>query len=493
MYRAAMFRLPIFVVCAWLVGAACKGHPPDQTEHKNPPVVAAPAEDFCKKAEPDGPLSWIADDYASALACAKQKKVPLVIDLWAPWCHTCLSMQTTVFQDPSFKDEQKRFVFAKLDTDRESNAAPLEKLAISAWPTFYVVNSTDETVLARFVGAATVSQFHDMLDAGLRMTHTNNDEASQHQAAAERALAVKDLAKAETELTLALDKAHPAWLLRPNVLNSLVLTKLGRKDYAGCVDLANKYMDEVGNSAVTSDFLTTAAECNDKLTDPAAQKAFRQAAVKRWQRLLAESTVMSVDDRSDAMASMREAMDALGDKANAKKTAEAQRALLDDAAAKAPTPFAAMTYNWPRSEVYTYLGKPLDLVPALEKSAADLPKEYDPPARLGGLYFKAKRYDDAAKWTDKALAMVYGPRKGRLLGLRADIAAAQGDQVAEKKYREEAVKLFEGLPKGQESPELLEHAKEALANVGTGSGTGSGSGSGKRTGAGAGSASATHT
>ena len=459
------------VVCALVLASACKGHPPKPTEETKPPPPSAPAEDSCKKAEVDGPLSWFADDYASAMACAKQKKTPLVIDLWAPWCHTCLSMQTTVFQDPSFKDEMKRFVFLKLDTDRDANAAALEKLAISAWPTFYVISSTDETVLGRFVGAATVSQFHDMLDASLRMLHTNNDEASQHQAAGERALAVKDLAKAETELTAALAAAKPAWLLRPNVLNSLVLTKYKREDYAGCVELATKYMDEVGNSAVTSDFLGTGASCAEKLTDPAAQKAFRQAAIKRWQRLLDESKVMSIDDRSDAMASMREAMDAIGDKANAKKTAEAQRALLDDAAAKAPTPLAAMTYNWPRAEVYVYLGRPLDLVPALEKSAADLPKEYDPPARLGWLYFQAKKYDDAAKWTDKALAMVYGPRKGRLLGLRADIAAAQGDQATEKKYREDTVKLFEGLPKGQESPEALAHAKDQLAKVGTGSGS----------------------
>jgi len=467
-----MFRL---VLCSLVLGAACKGHPPKQADDKKPPVVAKPSEDFCKKAEADGPLAWIADDYASALACAKQKKAPLVIDLWAPWCHTCLSMQTTVFQDPSFKDEQKRFVFAKLDTDRDANAPALEKLAISAWPTFYMISSTDETVLARFVGAAGVSQFHDFLDNGMRMMHTNNDDASQHLAAAERALAVKDLAKAETELNAAIDKSHPAWLMRPNVLNSLVLTKLKRDDFTGCVDLANKYIDEIGNSAVTSDFLTTAASCADKLTDPAAQKAYRQAAVKRWQRLLEESKVMSVDDRSDAMASMREAMVALGDKANAKKTAEAQRALLDDAAAKAPTPLAAMTYNWPRAEVYVYLGKPLDLVPALEKSAADLPKEYDPPARLGWLYFQAKKYDDAAKWTDQALAMVYGPRKGRVLSLRADIAAAQGDPAAEKKYRQDAVTLYEGLPKGQAAPEALAKAKEALAKAGSGSGAGSGS------------------
>jgi hypothetical protein len=170
------------------------------------------------------------------------------------------------------------------------------------------------------------------------------------------------------------------------------------------------------------------------------------------------------------MASLRETMDALGDKAGAKAIATQQAKLLDDTAAKAPTPLAAMTYNWPRAEVYVYLGKPLDLVPALEKSASDLPKEYDPPARLAWLYWKAKQPADAATWADKALALAYGPRKARLYGMRADIAAAAGDKAAEKSFREQAVKQYESLPKGQENPDGLAAAKAALAATnGTGS------------------------
>ncbi len=122
-----------------------------------------------------------------------------------------------------------------------------------------------------------------------------------------------------------------------------------------------------------------------------------------------------------------------------------------------------MTYNWPRAEVYVYLGKPLDLVPALERSANDLPKEYDPPARLGWVYFKAGKLPEAATWIDKALALAYGPRKARLLGLRADIAAAAGDKTAERTFREQAVAQYEGLPKGEENPDALAAAKAALA------------------------------
>ena len=167
------------------------------------------------------------------------------------------------------------------------------------------------------------------------------------------------------------------------------------------------------------------------------------------------------------MASLRETLDALGKKAEAKQIAEAQRALLDETAAKAPTPLAAMTYNWPRAEVYVYLGKPLDLAPDLEKNAKALPEEYDPRARLGWIYYKAGKLPEAAQWTDKALELVYGPRKGRLLTQRADIAAAAGDKKTEVILRADAVQLYEGLPAGQQAPEALAKAKQALADVGS--------------------------
>jgi thiol-disulfide isomerase/thioredoxin len=403
----------------------------------------------CDKAKPEGPLAWIADDYPSALACAKARQVPIVIDLWAPWCHTCLSMQSTVFQDASFGKDRDHFVFLALDTDREVNAPALAKLSISAWPTFYVLGP-DETVQARWIGAANVEQFHQFLSG----------QRDPHQLAAERALAVKDYATAETELTAALPGK------RPEVLNALILTKWKRQDAVGCMVFAMQHVDEVGNSSLLSDFLGTAMACADARAkeDPVTVAALRERAVGAWQGLLADpKSAMSVDDRSDAMASLRETLEALGKKDDAHAIAEQQRALLDDAAAKATTPMAAMTYNWQRADVYVYLGRPLDLVPALEKSAKDLPDEYDPRARLGWVYWKAGKLDDAARWTDQALAMVYGPRKGRLLAQRAEIAKEAQDWTAERRYREDAVKLWESLPPSQQSPDALAKAKAALA------------------------------
>jgi tetratricopeptide (TPR) repeat protein len=239
------------------------------------------------------------------------------------------------------------------------------------------------------------------------------------------------------------------------------------KDFAGCLQLAETE-DPPGNAASVSDFLVSAMTCAEERAKDEAPRVtkLRERAVARWQKLLDDPAApLSVDDRSDAMASLRETLVALDKAAEAKTIAEKQRALLDDTAAKAATPMAAMTYNWPRAEVYVYLGRPLELVPALEKSAKDLPAEYDPRARLGWIYLKAGKYDEAAKWTDESLKLVYGPRKTRVLAQRAEIAAKQGDKAGERRYREDIVTTLEALPPTQTTPDAIAKAKQAVADL----------------------------
>ena len=455
-----------------LLACACKNSGSARSQPTPAPATApaaradAEAAAACPKTKPEGPLAWIDDDYPGALACARARHVPLVVDLWAPWCHTCLSMQDTVLQDPSFGADRDRFVFLALDTDKDVNAPALAKLAISAWPTFYVVDSAKEQVLARWIGAASLAQFHQLIDLGARGEAGGGAAADAHLLGANRALALRDLTTANQELEAALAAAPVAWVGRPELLGTLILTKARLGDLAGCLAVAEKYLDQTGDAAVASDFLGTAMSCADGRAEaePARVKALRERAVKRWQELLATSpSALSIDDRCDAMASLRDALDALGRHDEAKALAEKERALLDDAAGKAKDPLAASTYNWPRAEVYVYLKRGLDLVPALEKSVQDLPNDYDPRSRLAWVYWQSGKQDLAAKWMDEALAMVYGPRKGHLLEQRADIAAAAGDRAAEKTFREQAVKWYQALPPGQQQPEALAQAQAALA------------------------------
>ncbi|HEY5922295.1 MAG TPA: thioredoxin family protein [Kofleriaceae bacterium] len=448
---------------ACVVGLGCKSDKPgDKAAAKQPPVASP-----CAKAETKGPIAWIEDDYPAALACARERKVPLVLDLWAPWCHTCLAMQTTVFMDPSFTNA--KFVFASLDADREVNAAAIGKFAASAMPTFYVIGN-DEAVLARFIGAADTKQFLAFLASGAAAASGGGAVADARYLGGQRALAQRDLTTADEEFTAALAAMPESWPRRDELLNALIMVKGKRNDVVGCFDIADKYMDAAGNNALATNFISYADGCvakADKKPELAARaKAIRDKGIAHLQAILADkSAPLSVDDRAEALGYLRDALDGAGKPDEAKQIAEQLRVLLDDAMAKAPTPLEKMTHLWLRAEVYAYLKRPLDIVADYEALAKQLPKEYDPPARLGWLYLKGGKLDEAAKWTEHALTLVYGPRKARVIAQRAEIAKAAGDKATERSYREQAVKQWESLPAGQQNPDALATAKAALAAV----------------------------
>ena len=451
-----------FALLACLVAVACK-----RTEPADKAAAKPAAKSACAKAETKGPLAWIEDDYAAALACAREKKVPLVLDLWAPWCHTCLSMQTTVFMDPAMAADATKFVFVGLDTDKPENADAVGKFAPSAWPTFYVVG-TDESVLARFIGAASVKQFRDFMASGAQAAAGGGAAADARYLGGQRALAKKDFATANEEFTAALGAMPESWPRRDELLNALVMVKSKVGDTKACLEVGEKYMDAAGANALATNFIEMAVGCADKAAADAALKdraiALRDKAIARWRAILADNAApLSVDDRAEAMGYLRDALEGAGKLDDAKQVGEQLRTLLDDAWAKAKTPEETMTHLWLRCEVYAWLKRPLDLVADVEKLAKQLPKEYDPLARLGWLYWKGGKLTEAATWTEKALGLVYGPRKGRVLAQRAEIAKAAGDKATEKKYREDAVKLWETLPPAQQNADNLEAARRALA------------------------------
>src|SRR4249919_131893 len=80
------------------------------------------------------------EDFDAGMAKAKAEGKAVLVDAWAPWCHTCLSMQNYVLNDPSLASLGERVVLVELDTDKPENAAFQEKYAIKVWPTFFVID-----------------------------------------------------------------------------------------------------------------------------------------------------------------------------------------------------------------------------------------------------------------------------------------------------------------------------------------------------------------
>src|SRR5262249_21876958 len=113
-------------------------------------------------------LPFIEDDYEKALSLARQKKVPIFVEAWAPWGHTCRSMRAFVFTDKALAKHAGQFVWLSIDTEKAKNAAFSKKYPIRAWPSLYVIDPARERIALRWVGGATVPQLEKLFVDGTK-------------------------------------------------------------------------------------------------------------------------------------------------------------------------------------------------------------------------------------------------------------------------------------------------------------------------------------
>ncbi len=94
-------------------------------------LLCAPA--FVDAGEsPGAALPFIEDDYGRAVAEARARRLPILVDAWAPWCHTCRFLRAYVFPDAALKKHAGRFVWLSIDTEKEKNAPFLARYPIEA-------------------------------------------------------------------------------------------------------------------------------------------------------------------------------------------------------------------------------------------------------------------------------------------------------------------------------------------------------------------------
>jgi hypothetical protein len=101
----------------------------------------------------------------------------------------------------------------------------------------------------------------------------------------------------------------------------------------------------------------------------------------------------------------------------------------------------------------------------LEASEKDFPQDYNPPARLAAAYQAMKEWDKAVAASDRALRLVYGPRKLRVLETKADVLKSKGDLPGARRTIEEAVAFAEALPAGQRSDARVAGLKKKLDSL----------------------------
>jgi tetratricopeptide (TPR) repeat protein len=403
------------------------------------PATTAPAE----------PPAFVEDDYPRALGDARTRRLPLVIDAWAPWCHTCLSLKNYVFPDPALRPLADHFVWLSLDTEREVNAPLVSRLGVHALPTLYVLDAATEQPVLAWTGSLTASELASLLadaETSVRQRGTEGQAAASllrgHRASAEG-----KLTEAVAEYRRALSLAPDGWSKRAQVVDALVSRLSDSKDYRACVDTAADEAPRMPPGTFVADVLRAALGCAREAPNRDAQRPALVRLIALGQRVASDpAQSILADDRSDLYDYLIDAVRTLGQDDDVGRLAAAWSVFLETEAARAPTPAARAVFDAHRLLAYKALGQPQRALPMLEQSERDFPGDYNPPARLAVAYLALSRYDEALAAVKRALDRAYGPRRLRLWSLEADIDEAKGDSASAREALRAALSFAKTVP-----------------------------------------------
>ncbi|ATB43962.1 thiol reductase thioredoxin [Cystobacter fuscus] len=445
-------RLPIFCLLAVGVWGCATERSASVSE---PPAAHA-----------SGALPFIENDYPRALAEARERGLPLFVDTWAPWCHTCRSMRAYVFTDAALARHAGRFVWLEVDTDLPSSAAFLEKYPVEFWPTFFILDPKEEKALVRFAGSATVAQLEKLFEDGERAYRGAAQGPEALLARGDALYGEGKSAEAADVLAQALAEAPADWSRRGRALESLLVAQYGAKRHEACARTALAELPKVPPSASWANAAGLGLSCALQVPpETPGAKELTAALEEKGRQALSPELAMPADDRSGVYELLVEARKHVGDEAGAKALAGQWLSFLEGEAARAPTPDARSVFDSHRMSAALVLDDPMRAVPTIEQSERDLPNDYNPPARLANLYRRLNRLDDALAASTRALAKVQGGRRLRVLSERAEIHLARGERDEAARTLEDALAYAKSLSSVQASPRTVASLEKKLAEV----------------------------
>jgi thioredoxin 2 len=127
---------------------------------KNRVPAAATGRPRCANCH--NPLPWLAEaDDASFAERVDQAQLPVLVDLWAPWCGPCRAVSPAL--ENLARDRAGRIKLVKINVDESPVTAG--RFGVQGIPTLLVLDKG--TVVARQTGAAPESALRDWLDKAL--------------------------------------------------------------------------------------------------------------------------------------------------------------------------------------------------------------------------------------------------------------------------------------------------------------------------------------
>ncbi len=406
-------------------------------------------------------LPFIEDDYPRALAEARERKVPLFVDSWATWCHTCRFMRAYVFSDPILSKEANRFVWLSIDTEKEQNAAFLGKYPIDVYPTLLVIDPKREAAVLRWPSSANAAQLVKLLDDSERAARGGGDGGARERARADRLAGERKWADAAVAYRSALPLLPASE--KPHVIEALIGALSFAHDEAGCGRAAQELLPTMARGPSFANAVMSGLGCALDV------KGEEGAAARAALTPLAEEAValpgLLADDRSGLYEELVQARTDADDAGGKRAMAQRWLIFLEGEAARAPGAEQRAVFDPHRVNAALAMDEPMRVEAALKMSERDLPGDYNAPARLALIYRAAKRYDDGLAAIDRALSKVYGPRALRLFDLKADLQRDKGDLGGAKKTLAQALAAAAALPVEQRRPQLVAQLQRKLDSL----------------------------
>ncbi len=372
--------------------------------------------------------AFIEDDYPRALAEAKSKNVPLFVDAWASWCHSCVSLKNFVFTDPRIAPETSHFVWLAVDTENPKNADFVARFPNAVLPTLRVIDPSNEKALLTWEGTLTAPELVDTLDE----------------------------VRGET-------KKNDASVARDEDAGVMQLSLAGNN--AACAKSASDLIGKLPNGTQRVDVAVTGAGCATELPKDQQQKYLPQLLDELKKITSDKSLPILADDRSGAFEALVDAGNATGEKTAARENAVAWATFLEGEARNAKSPAERAVFDPHRLLAYLALNQPERAIPMLEQSAKDFPDDFNPPARMARAYFEMGKYDDAIANSDHALALAHGPRRVKIALVKVDALAKKNDVTAERQTLTDTIAFVATLPESQASPKMKIALQERLAKL----------------------------
>jgi thioredoxin-like negative regulator of GroEL len=422
-------------------------------------LISTSCRTSSKTTEGQAPPSFVENNYASAVARAKSAHVPLFVDAWAPWCHTCLAMKASVFGDPALAPLAAKFVWAAIDTEKRENATFTERFPMQAWPTLWVIDSSNEKPILKWPGSATASELVTLLEAATGAT--SSAESTAGWIRGNRAVADGQRDAAIVEYQNALERAPRSGAERGRIVEALASQLEVAERHADALALSLHEWASVPRGTSRLNVVLSGLAAGDSLPKEDARRADLPVLLTEAGRMVTDpAEPVLADDRSSLFEEVVLALRSGGNEVSAMDMALRWRDFLEAEAAKATTASARAVFDSHRMLAYEAVGKPERAIPMLEQSERDFPDDYNPPARLAKVYLDAGRLDDALAAIGRAEKRVYGPRALRVLSIKADVLVAMKKPGEAKAALVQAVRLGEELKVSGGYKDLLERVRK---------------------------------